>query len=342
MEFQLPIHLSSLPQPIGYGDKILLTGSCFTEHIGNALRDWKFDILQNPNGILFDPASVAASLVSYVRPQQYTEQDLIFFNELWQSWQHHSIFSHVDATECLKGINASQQRAHIFLGQARWLIITLGSAFSYRLSGQAPPDWRRGVASDVPAVANCHRAPGQTFHKHLMTIEEINATLDSCLHQLFYFNPGLRVIFTVSPVRHIRDGVVDNNRSKARLIESVHHLVGKFDRLFYFPAYELVVDVLRDYRFYDIDMVHPNYPATAYVLEQFVQHCIDEPGQRLLEEIKKIVTARRHKPFQPSTQAHRRFLEDHWQKTTALARQYPFLDLTEELDYFSQSAALHP
>ena len=119
MEFQLPIHLSSLPQPIGYGDKILLTGSCFTEHIGNALRDWKFDILQNPNGILFDPASVAASLVSYVRPQQYTEQDLIFFNELWQSWQHHSIFSHVDATECLKGINASQQRAHIFLGQAR-------------------------------------------------------------------------------------------------------------------------------------------------------------------------------------------------------------------------------
>jgi hypothetical protein len=327
MEFQLPITIASLPQPIGYGDKILLTGSCFTEHIGNALRDWKFDTLQNPNGILFDPASVAASLISYIRPRQYTEQDLVFFNELWQSWQHHSIFSHVDVTECLKGINASQQRAHTFLGQARWLIITLGSAFSYRL------------ADGGGAVANCHRAPGQTFHKHLMTIEEINAALDSCLHQLFYFNPGLRVIFTVSPVRHIRDGVVDNNRSKARLIESVHHLVGKFDRLFYFPAYELVVDVLRDYRFYDIDMVHPNYAATAYVLEKFVQHCIGESDGRLLEEVKKIVVARRHKPFQPSTQAHRRFLEDYRQKTTELAKQHPFLDLAEELAYFSGGTA---
>jgi hypothetical protein len=327
MEFQLPITIASLPQPIGYGDKILLTGSCFTEHIGNALRDWKFDTLQNPNGILFDPASVAASLISYIRPRQYTEQDLVFFNELWQSWQHHSIFSHVDVTECLKGINASQQRAHTFLGQARWLIITLGSAFSYRL------------ADGGGAVANCHRAPGQTFHKHLMTIEEINAALDSCLHQLFYFNPGLRVIFTVSPVRHIRDGVVDNNRSKARLIESVHHLVGKFDRLFYFPAYELVVDVLRDYRFYDIDMVHPNYAATAYVLEKFVQHCIGESDGRLLEEVKKIVVAHRHKPFQPSTQAHRRFLEDYRQKTTELAKQHPFLDLAEELAYFSGGTA---
>ena len=177
--------------------------------------------------------------------------------------------------------------------------------------------------------------PLQTFHKHLMTIEEINTALDNCLHQLFYFNPDLKVLFTVSPVRHIRDGVVDNNRSKARLIESVHHLVGKFNRLFYFPAYELVIDVLRDYRFFDIDMAHPNYPATNFVLEKFVQHCIDEPGRGLLEEVKKIVIARRHKPFQPSTQAHRRFLQDHREKATALARKYPFLDLTEELAYFS-------
>ena len=326
MEFQLPITLASLPQPIGYGEKILLTGSCFTEHIGNALRDWKFDTLQNPNGILFDPASVAASLISYIQPQRYTENDLFFLNELWQSWQHHSIFSHVDVTECLKGINASQEKAHAFLREARWLIITLGSAFSYRL------------ADGGGAVANCHRAPGQTFHKHLMTIEEINAALDSCLHQLFYFNPQLQVIFTVSPVRHIRDGVVDNNRSKARLIESIHHLVGKFDRLFYFPAYELVVDVLRDYRFYDIDMVHPNYAATAYVLEKFVRHCVDEPGRRLIEEVKKLVIARRHKPFQPSTQAHRQFLEDYRQKTAELAKLYPFLDLSEELVYFSGGA----
>jgi len=339
MEFQSPINIALLPQPISYGDKILLTGSCFTEHIGHALHDWKFETLQNPNGILFDPASVAASLISYVRPKRYTEDDLVFAGELWQSWQHHSSFSHIDVTACLKGINASQERAHAFLRETRWLIITLGSAYSYRLSAQAPPEWRRGVAADVPTVANCHRAPGQIFYKHLMTIEEINAVLDSCLHQLFYFNPNLQVIFTVSPVRHIRDGVVDNNRSKARLIESVHHLVHKFDRLFYFPAYELVVDVLRDYRFYDIDMVHPNYAATQFVLEKFVQHCIDESGQRLLEEVKKIVTARRHKPFQPSTQAHLRFLEDYRQKAVELARRHPFLDLSEELAYFSGGTA---
>jgi hypothetical protein len=168
-----------------------------------------------------------------------------------------------------------------------------------------------------------------------MTIEEIHAALDGCLHQLFYFNPGLKVLFTISPVRHIRDGVVDNNRSKARLIEAVHHLVNKFDRIAYFPAYELVIDVLRDYRFYDIDMVHPNYPATQFVLEKFVAQCIDPAAQALLEEVKKIVIARKHKPFQPDTQAHRRFLQEQYERTAALARRYPFLDWQEELNYFS-------
>jgi hypothetical protein len=323
MEFQLPISIPSLPSPISYGEKIMLTGSCFTEHIGNNLRDWKFDVLQNPNGILFDAASVASSLVSYIQPTVYTGDDLIYFNELWQSWQFHSQFSNVDKEACLRGINESQARAHAFLKEAKWLIITLGSSFSYRLK------------EGGDGVANCHRAPAQTFTKHLMTIDEISVTLDSCLYQLFYFNPGLQVIFTVSPVRHIRDGVVENNRSKARLIEAVHHLVNKFDRLYYFPAYELVIDVLRDYRFYDIDMVHPNYPATHFVLEKFTQYCIDESSRRLLEEVKKVVIARRHKPFQPATNAHRKFLADFRDKTAALSREYPFLDLQEELAYFS-------
>jgi hypothetical protein len=323
MEFQMPITIPSLPNPIRYGEKVLLTGSCFTEHIGNALRDWKFHTVQNPNGILFDPASVASSLLSYITPKRYGQEDLVFLNELWQSWQHHSVFSHPDAAECLRGINASQEKAHDFLRQADWLIITLGSAFSYLLADGGGP------------VANCHRAPGQSFQKHLMSIEDIQASLDSCVYQLWRFNPRLRIIFTISPVRHSRDGVVENNRSKARLIESVHHLVGKWDRLYYFPAYELVIDVLRDYRFYDIDLVHPNYPATTFVLEKFVAHCIDETDRRLLEDVKKIVMARRHRPLQPATNAHRRFLREHWQRTAELARQYPFLDWREELDYFS-------
>src|ERR1700753_1338248 len=123
MEFQVPISLTALPIPIKYGDKILLTGSCFTENIGNALRDWKFDILQNPNGILFDPASVASSLLSYIQPKRYTETDLFYANELWQSWQHHSIFSHVNQADTVNAINTSQQQAHDFLKKADWLVI---------------------------------------------------------------------------------------------------------------------------------------------------------------------------------------------------------------------------
>jgi len=323
MEFQLPILLPSLPVPIRYGDKLLLTGSCFTEHIGTALGEWKFDVLQNPNGILFDPASVASSLISYIQPEVYREADVFYLNEVWQSWQHHSVFSNIDRVAALAGINASQQRAHAFLKRADWLIITLGSAFSYRLLEGGQP------------VANCHRALAQTFRKHLMSIEEIHAAFDSCLYQLFNFNPGLKVLFTISPVRHIRDGVVDNNRSKARLIEAVHHLVNKFDHIWYFPAYELVIDVLRDYRFYDVDMVHPNYPATQFVLEKFVQQCLDADAREVLEEVKKIVIARKHRPFQPTTQAHRRFLQEQHSRALALTERYPFLDLAEEIKYFS-------
>ena len=333
MEFQLPIQINTLPEPINYQDKILLTGSCFTEHIGNKLQDVKFNVLQNPNGILFDPHSVVTSLVSYVRNMQYEEADLFYLNELWQSWQHHSIFSNTDKQACLQQINQSQSKAHAFLKEAACIIITLGSSFSYRLTGKAPASTMRGAEGQV---ANCHRAPAQWFTKHMMGIEETNDLLENCISELMQFNPKLKIIFTVSPVRHIRDGVIENNRSKARLIEVVHNLVSKFDRVFYFPAYELVIDVLRDYRFYDIDMVHPNYAATEFVLEKFIQSCIDEPSQQIMEEVKKIVIARKHKAFQPSTNAHKQFLLAHVEKAKELQKKYLFLDLNEEIEYFSQ------
>jgi hypothetical protein len=322
MDFQLPINIPAPSATINYREPVLLTGSCFTEHIGNSLHELKFDVLQNPHGILFDPASVASSLVSYVQNRKYTADDLFYLNELWQSWQHHSRFSHIDQEFCLQQINESQERAHQFLKKANWLVITLGSSFSYRLMENGSP------------VANCHRAPGQWFRKHMMTIEEINTVLDNSLYQLFKFNPSLRVIFTVSPVRHIRDGVIENNRSKARLIEVVHHLVNKFDRLYYFPAYELVIDVLRDYRFYDVDMVHPNYPATSFVLEHFMRHYTDAEAQQLAAEVQKIVIARKHKAFHPATEAHKRFLQAHLEKAKELQQKYPFLNLREEINYF--------
>ena len=338
----LNINLRNLyaDQLTGY-KKILLTGSCFTEHIGDRLEELKFNALQNPNGILFDPVSVADSLVSYMQNRQYNRDDLFYMNELWQSWHHHSRFSNIDADECLRVINDSQQRAHAFLKEADWIIITLGSSFLIDLisfdaasSKVSPsPFMERGQGGEV---ANCHRAPAQWFNKKLLEIDEIILMLTDCCGQLWQFNPKLKFIFTVSPVRHIRDGVVDNNRSKARLIETVHHLAGKFDRIHYFPAYELVIDVLRDYRFYDIDLVHPNYMATEYVMEKFAETCIDEESQELMQEIRKIVIARKHKAFQPETNAHRQFLKTQFEKTNVLQEKYPFLGLDEELMYFQQ------
>jgi hypothetical protein len=335
MNFMVNIDLRKPPRQINYEDKILLIGSCFTEHIGNSLEELKFSVLQNPNGILFDPRSVSQSLVSYIENRQYNEKDFFQLNEIWHSWRHHSRFSNTNLNEAVRIVNTSQQMAHQFLKQADWIIVTLGSSFSYQLTEQAANaggDPREAGAG----VANCHRAPAQWFNKHLMTVDEIILNLDDALRQLFQLNPDLNIVFTVSPVRHIRDGVVDNNRSKARLIEVVHQLVSKYDNLNYFPAYELVIDVLRDYRFFDTDLVHPNYMATEFVLEKFAESFIDEPTQKLMQEIKSLVTARKHKAFQPDTTAHQQFLKTYFEKAKVLKEKYSFLDLDEEIKYFNR------
>ncbi len=322
MQFFTNINIKSLQPPITYNDKLMLVGSCFTEHIGNYLEEVKFRVLQNPHGILFDPISVCKSIESYIENRQYTEDDLFYYNEAWHSWQHHSRFSGIDKEKVLEKINQSQQTAHTFLKQADWLMITLGSSFVYKLVEQQQP------------VANCHKMPAQTFVKHLSTIEETIVALDTVLYRLFQFNPELKVMFTISPVRHLRDGVVDNNRSKARLIEAVHHLVNKFDRLHYFPAYEIVIDVLRDYRFFDTDLAHPNYAATQFVLEKFAESWCSESTRTTMEEIKKLVIARNHKPFNPTSNQHKKFLEVQLSKTEALQKQLPYLDFTKEIDCF--------
>ncbi len=335
MDFMLAPPDSSLRDKINFKDSLLFLGSCFTEHIGGLLRELKFNICQNPHGILFDPASVASCIVSTIQKREYVPDNLFYFNELWQSWQHHSVFSNTRQDLCLETINSFSAKAHTFLQRAEWLVITLGTAFSYRLSEDLPVEFRNKTEGPAGEVANCHRAPAQWFDKHLMQIDEINSVLDNCIHRLFQFNPKIRIIFTVSPVRHIRDGIVENNRSKARLIEVVHNICNKFDGIYYFPAYELVIDVLRDYRFYDIDMVHPNYLATNYVLDQFMKGYIDEESRALMDELRKIVIARKHRPSQPDTQAHRLFLKSQFEKLSALQKKYPSLDLGEELSYFS-------
>ncbi len=323
MNFMLNINIPSPEKKISYQDKICITGSCFTEHIGGRLQQYKFSVLQNPNGILFDPLSVCSSLKSYIQNQQYQPEELFYLNELWQSWQHHSVFSGVDKDQVLHRINRSQQKAHDFLKQSGWLIITLGSAFHYRLTDTGIP------------VANCHRAPAQWFKKHLLSIDEIVTELQETVSRLYQFNSTLNIVFTVSPVRHIRDGVTENNRSKARLIEAVHQLVDNHERMYYFPAYELVIDVLRDYRFYDIDLVHPNYAATEFVFEKFTGYFLNPDTIELMTEIKKVMAAYHHKPFQPTTIAHQQFLQTQLQKIQHLKQKNPHIDFKDELLYFS-------
>lgn len=323
MKFSLELDIAPLKRPFTYEDKILLIGSCFTEHMSDRLLQHKFHVLNNPNGILFNPQSVAQSIDNYIDAKQYRKEDLFQLNELWNSWDHHTRFSDIDANEALNKINKSQDEAAAFIQEADWVIITLGSAFQYFLK------------ENGQSVANNHRAPGQWFEKRLLTVDIIVTSLGQTIEKLKNKNNKINILFTISPVRHIRDGVVDNNRSKARLIEAVHQLCEIYSFTHYFPAYELIIDVLRDYRFYDIDFVHPNYMATSFVWERFTQSCISSDTATLMKEINEITIAKSHRPRFPQTAAHQDFRKKYAVKIQALLAEYPFLNLREELDYFS-------
>jgi len=322
MQFHLALEPTPFAHKIDHKDKLFLAGSCFTEQIGAKLSAHKFRTIENPKGILFNPVSISNSILSYIENKVYTAEDIFLNGEVWGSWDHHTRFSNLDKDKCIRDINTSMQAANGFLQEADWLLLTLGSAFVYE-------------RSDGTVVANCHKIPADKFRKRLLTPEEIVSTFDTMIHRLKQFNPGIKIIFTISPVRHLRDGFVENNRSKACLIQAVHHLVDKFEGLFYFPAYELVIDDLRDYRFFAEDMAHPNYAATNYVWEKFIGACINELTQLIMKEINVINAAVQHKPFFPTSQAHQKFLAVNLQKLLSLKERFPYIDLSKELAFFT-------
>lgn len=323
MNFHLEFTPKTFSKLVGHEQAILLIGSCFTENMGAKLKQHKFNMLENPNGILFNPISIAKAISSYLDNKQYKAADLFYQDECWNSWEHHSRFSNPDKDACLKAINQSLQQAHAFIKRAQWVMITLGSAYVYTLNNEG---------NEV--VANCHKVPIDKFNKKLLSVAEITNALQAMLENLYRHNPVAKIIFTISPVRHLRDGFVENNRSKSALVQAVHQLVAQDENRFYFPAFELVIDDLRDYRFYAEDMVHPNYAATNYVWEKFVAACIDEPSQKLMKAINTINAAKNHKPFNPSSGQHKKFLQKYLEMVNELGKQFPYINFEEDKSYF--------
>jgi hypothetical protein len=333
MEFRQAFQPQPFTVKIEHHHPLMLLGSCFTENIGAKLRNLKFSLLENPHGILFNPISISQAIEDYINNRQYTQNDLFYFNESWHSWNHHSRFSDPNDLASIDRINQAIGQAHQFIQQTEWILITLGSAFVY----QIPQNLAfAGKVFSHHWVANCHKVPTDKFVKVLLQPDDIASRLRKTIDQVKAINPKVKFIFTISPVRHLRDGFIENNRSKAALIQAVHQLVNEENGVFYFPAYELVMDDLRDYRFFAEDMVHPNYLATNYVWEKFLATAMPDDKKALFKEIVQISHARQHKPFNPHSNAHQTFKQQHLQRIQMLLEKYPYINFSEEIDFFSR------
>lgn len=319
MKFRTELPAFSLPEKIQPGDAIFLAGSCFTEHMGTYLGEHGFHILQNPHGIIFNPLSVERCISDCTEARVYTENDFFQSAGIWHSWQHHSRFSATELSEAVQKVNNSIQEAHAFLREARWVVLTLGSSFVYHL------------AADDSAVANCHKMPAQTFYKKMLDPIAAAASLERTLNALRAFNPALKILLTVSPVRHAREGLVQNNRSKASLIYAVHTVCEQAAQVFYFPSFELVNDDLRDYRYFMEDMVHPNRQATEYVWLRFRESVLSERAQEMVKRVAPLQTAAAHKPFNPHSEDHARFLARNREQLAALLLDFPEVHLSAAL-----------
>ncbi len=324
MKFHLTFPISPFEKKINYSHKLLFIGSCFTENIGEIMQLHKFNLKINPNGVLYNPASIAVAIRRYIDNKALQEKELFFANDCWNSWEHHSRFSNMDKQACLTLINKNISAAHDYIKQSDWLFITFGSAFYYKLNDSGE------------LVGNCHKVPQKEFTKQLLNISEIITDYKILLEQLKGLNHKLKIVFTVSPVRHSNDGIVDNNRSKARLIEAVHEIIAQHDNSFYFPAYELIIDDLRDYRFYKTDLVHPTQQAISYVFEKLKDTVFDEETKLLFEKLKDIITARQHRPLNRNTEGYRKFKAEYFERSKQLKKEYSFLDLEAIITEFEK------
>ena len=309
---------AKLPQ-WSHRDGLMLLGSCFTTHIGKRLEACKFRCDTNPYGVLYNPLSIATALKEIAGEKSYEKKDLYFAGGLWHSAMHHGDFSSSSADETLLRINSRLQRASAEMHELTGLLLTWGTAWVYE-----EKDTGR-------VVGNCHKLPERTFVRRMLSVDEIVCEYDALLNRLWEQSPSLNILFTVSPIRHIRDGLHANQLSKATLLLAVDTLQQRYpQRIAYFPAYELLIDELRDYRFYAADMVHPSEVAVEYIWQRLIEEVFSADTRKLMQECLEVEKMLEHKPFHPESEGYKRFLGQIVLKINQLNRKCPYLDFEIE------------
>lgn len=305
---------------ITHQDAILLLGSCFTENIGEKLIHSKFNVNINPFGIIYNPISIANSLTRILNKEPYTEQDLSVYNGKFFSFDHHGSFSSFNQQECLAKINNEISCAHQHLQETKTIVITLGTAWVYE------------NIETKKLVANCHKIPAKNFTKRLLTVDEIVRQFSALASKL----KNINFVFTVSPVRHISNGLHENNISKSVLHLAIHQLTSQHKNCSYFAAYEMVIDELRDYRFFKEDMIHPTNQAIDYVWEKFAATYFNKETILLNQRIEKLQQAALHRPFNFESESHQKFVTEQVLQMQQLEKEFPFLSFEEEIHQIQQ------
>jgi hypothetical protein len=295
-EFRTIVRVSAPAHRIALKHRILTMGSCFSDAIGSHLAFNKFKTSINPFGILYNPISIHRILVDSISNNDLPENSYLQHDEVFLNYHFHSSFSALQKGILEKKIFDAISETKTFLQKCNWLLITYGTAWVYKSkeSGEI--------------VANCHKRPSKLFEKSLLTIAEITESFERMSKELEKTNPGLRIILTVSPVRHVKDSLELNNVSKSILRTACHYLAEKFSHVEYFPAYEIMMDDLRDYRFYKADMIHPSEQAEDYIWDKFFEQYMDEASQDFIRRWRTIYPALMHRPFHPASSGHQIFL----------------------------------
>lgn len=323
--FRFRTEISSEPARFGinYNQKGLFLGSCFTEHIGKKMQQHKFSVTVNPFGVLYNPASVARVLDRLLANKAFLPDELFEYQQRYLSFYHDTAFSADTSQAALALMNESLEQGHAGLHQARYLFVTWGTAYVYEFKESGK------------VVTNCHKLPAAFFQRRKLSVAAIVERWTKLLQRLWKNYPDVQVVFTVSPVRHWKDGAVGNQHSKATLHCAIHDLLATDNRLHYFPSYELMMDDLRDYRFYADDMFHPSSQAVAYIWSFFQDTYFSDVVKAQAARMLKLYKATRHRILGSDMKATQRFAQQQLRLVDDLSKTFAYLDFEEERAYFT-------